>query len=131
MSKIDPQQMNLSRRERQIMDVIYRRGQATALDVIGEIPEPPSYSTIRALLVVLEKKGHLKHTKEGAKYLYAPVRSRQQAAKSALKRVLKTFFESSVEKAVAALLDNSDKKLSDQDLDRMAKLIEKAKKENR
>ena len=123
--------MHLSRRERQIMDVIYRRGQATALDVIGEIPEPPSYSTIRALLVVLEKKGHLKHTKEGSKYLYAPVRSRQQAAKSALRRVLQTFFESSVEKAVAALLDSSDKKLSDQDLDRMAKMIEKAKKENR
>jgi predicted transcriptional regulator len=131
MSKSDSQQMQLSRRERQIMDVIYRRGQATALDVIGEIPEPPSYSTIRALLVVLEKKGHLKHTKDGAKYLYAPVRSRQQAAKSALKRVLQTFFESSVEKAVAALLDSSDKKLSDQDLDRMAKLIEKARKENR
>ncbi len=127
----DPQQLHLSRRERQIMDVIYRRGQATALDVIEEIPDPPSYSAVRALLAVLERKGHVKHSKDGIKYVYAPTRSRQRAAQSALRRVLQTFFEGSVEKAMASLLDNSDTKLSEHDFDRMSKLIEKAKKENR
>lgn len=113
------------------MDVIYERGQATALDVIEHIPDPPSYSAVRALLAILERKGHVKHTKDGAKYVYLPIRSRKRAAQSAIKRVLQTFFNGSVEKTVAALLDNAESKLSDDELERMSKLIEQAKKEGR
>jgi predicted transcriptional regulator len=127
----DPQQLHLSRRERQVMDVIYRRGQATALDVIEEIPEPPTYSAVRAILAVLEKKGHIKHKREGVKYIYAPTRSRERAAQSALTKVLQTFFDGSAEKVIAALLNSSEKKPSREDLQRMTKLIDDAKKENR
>jgi BlaI family penicillinase repressor len=127
----DPQQLHLSRRERQVMDVIYRRGQATALDVIEEIPDPPTYSAVRAILAVLEKKGHVKHKREGVKYIFAPTRSRERAAQSALTKVLQTFFDGSAEKVIAALLNPSEKKPSREDLERMTKLIEDAKKENR
>lgn len=124
-------EMHLSRRERQIMDVIYSQGRATALEVIERLPDPPSYSAIRALLGILERKGHLSHVKDGAKYVYLPTQPRQRAAQSAIKRLLTTFFDNSAEKAVAALLDSSDTKISDEELDRLGKLIRKAKKENR
>ena len=120
----------LSRRERQIIDILYTQGRATAAEVQSLLPDPPSYSAIRALLSILERKGHLSHAKDGAKYVYLPTQPRQRAAESALKRLLKTFFDNSAEKAVAALLDSSDTKISDEELDRLGKLIKKAKKEN-
>ena len=121
----------LSRRERQIMDVVYRLGRASAAQVVAELPDPPSYSAVRALLRILEDKGHLKHTDEGGKYVYAPTRPRHQAARSALRRVLQTFFDNSAEKAVAALLDLSDPDLSPEELERLARLIEQARREGR
>jgi len=122
---------NLSRRERQIMDIIYTRGRAGVADVVSELPDPPSYSAVRALLRVLEEKGHLKHKKDGARYIYLPTRSRHHAGRSAIRRVLQTFYDGSTEKAVAALLDASDSKLSPEELDRLARLIEQTKKEGR
>ena len=122
---------NLSRRERQIMDAIYARGQATAAEVHEGLPDPPSYSAVRALLRVLEDKGHLTHTKRGARYLYRPTVPPQRAARSALKRVLKTFFDGSAERVVAALLDVSDTQLSPEELERLAELIDQAKKGGR
>jgi len=123
--------VHLSRRERQIMDIIYRRGQATAAEVLGHLPDPPGYSAVRALLRVLEEKGHVKHKKDGARYVFFPTRARYQAARSALKRLVQTFFDSSAEKAVAALLDVSDSNLSQVEWDRLAQLIDKARKEGR
>jgi len=123
--------INLSRRERQIMDVIYRLGRASVADVMGELPDPPSYSAVRALLRVLEEKGHLKHKKEGARYIYLPTRPRHNAGRSALRRILQTFYDGSTEKAVAALLDASDSKLSPEELDRLSRLIEEARREGR
>lgn len=120
-----------SRRERQIMDIIYRRGQASAEEVLGDLPDPPSYSAARALLRILEEKGQLVHEKVGARYVYRPARSRDQAGRSALKRVLNTFFEDSTEKAVAALLDVADARLSPDELGRLLELIEDAQKEGR
>ena len=126
-----PTPADLSRRERQIMDVIYRRGRASAADVVAELADPPSYSAVRALLRILEDKGHLRHESEGGKYVYAPTRPREHAGRSALRRVLQTFFDNSAEKAVAALLDLHDAELSRADLDRLAHLIEQARKEGR
>jgi len=126
-------QVHLSRRERQIMDVVYRLGRASAADVTGHLPDPPSYSAVRALLRILEDKGHLRHTEEAGsgKYVYFPTRPRDHAGKSALQRVVQTFFDNSAEKAVAALLDLADRDLSDQELERLAKLIEQARTEGR
>jgi len=118
----------LSRRERQIMDVVYARGQASVAEVLDALPDPPSYSTVRALLNILETKGHLKHRQEGARYVYLPSRSREHAARRAMKRVLETFFGGSSEKAVAALLDAADTRLSAADLDRLMQMIERARK---
>ena len=121
----------LSRRERQIMDVVYRLGQASAAEVLAGLPDPPSYSAVRALLRILEDKAHLTHAEEGGKYVYAPTRPRDSAGKSALRRVLETFFDNSAEKAVAALLDRSDQAISPEELDRLARLIEQARKDGR
>jgi predicted transcriptional regulator len=121
----------LSRRERQIMDVIYRLGRATAADVQSEIPDPPSYSAVRALLRVLESKGHLRHTADGPRYVYAPTVPRERARDSALRQVVGTFFDGSTEAAVAALLDLSSSRLSGAELNRLAGLIAQAKKEGR
>lgn len=121
----------LSRRERQIMDVIYERGQATAADVLEALPDPPSYSAVRALLRILEEKGHLRHEAEGPRYVYLPTVARDRARKSALRQLLKTFFDGSTEQAVAALLDLSSSNLSDEVLDRLSKLIDQARKEGR
>lgn len=123
--------INLSRRERQIMDVVYARGQATVADVHQAIADRPSYSSIRALMRILEEKGHLKHKQEGVKYIYLPTRSREQASRSAAKRLLTTFFDGSTEQAVAALLKVSGPDLNDETLNRLTQLIERARKEGR
>ena len=121
----------LSRRERQIMDSIYQRGRATAADVMESLPDPPSYSAVRALLRVLEDKGHVRHEQDGPRYVFYPTVSRDRARQSALKQVVGTFFEDSTEQAVATLLDMSAKEMSDVELERLAELIEQAKKEGR
>jgi len=120
----------LSRRERQIMDIIYQQERATAADVLAALPDPPSYSSVRALLGVLETKGHLRHVKDGARYVYLPVRSRRGAAKSALQQVMQTFFAGSVEQTVATLLSVSDAPLSEDEWERLSAVIDKAKGES-
>ena len=120
----------LSRRERQIMDVIFERGKASAAEIAEKLPDPPSYSAVRALLVILEKKGHLKHTTEGTRFIYSPTYSRNEAGRSALQRIMQTFYEGSIEKVVAALLDVSGPPLSEEEIERLNRLIEKAGKEN-
>jgi predicted transcriptional regulator len=121
----------LSRRERQIMDVIYRRGRATAADVHADLPDPPSYSAVRALLRVLESKGHLHHVSDGPRYVFAPTVPRERARDSALRQIVGTFFDGSTEAAVAALLDLNATRLSDAELNRLAGLIAQAKREGR
>ena len=120
----------LSRRERQIMDVIYRRGRATAAEVLQDIADPPSYSAIRALLRLLEEKGHVHHEQDGPRYVYLPTVNRERARQSALKHVVRTFFDGSATEAVAALL-NDGGKLSDAELDRLSAMIEEAREEGR
>lgn len=126
----DPLTTQLSRRERQIMDVVYRLGQATAAEVLAELPEPPSYSAVRAMLRLLEEKGHVRHEQDGPRYVYLPTVNRDKARKSALRHLVRTFFDGSTEDAVAALLQN-DADIRDEELARLAKLIEGAKKEGR
>lgn len=121
----------LSRRERQIMDVLYREGRATAADVLARLPDPPSYSAVRAMLRVLEEKGHIRHEQDGPRYVYAPTVPRDRARRSALRHIVRTFFDGSTEAAVAALLDMSDAKISDAELQRLSKLIDQAKTEGR
>jgi predicted transcriptional regulator len=122
---------SLSRRERQIMDVVYRRGQATAAEVVAELPDPPGKTAVRTLLRILEEKGHLKHRQEGLAYVYLPSRPRDQAGRSALRRVLQTFFDGSLEKAVAAHLIDSGEELSPEELQRLADLIRQARKKGK
>jgi predicted transcriptional regulator len=119
---------SLSRRERQIMDILYERGQATAAEVEDALPGSPSNSAVRTFLRILEEKGHVRHVKEGARYVYRPVQPRQRAARSVLRQVLRTFFGGSVEKAVATLLSAPDARLSEEELDRLAELIARARK---
>src|SRR4051812_6180612 len=121
----------LTRREREIMDILYRRGRATVHDVLEDMAEPPSYSAVRALLRLLEERGHVRHVEEGQTYVYLPAVARGEARKSALAHLVHTFFEGSVEQAVATLVESSRAKLSREELDRLAKLIERAKKEGR
>lgn len=121
----------LSRRERQIMDILYQRTKASASEVREAMPDAPSYSAVRAMLRVLEEKGHVKHVEEGLKYVYVPVVAREKAKRSAVKHVLDTFFSGSPEQIVAALLDVSSERLTREELDRMADLIEKAKREGK
>jgi len=121
----------LSRRERQIMDIIYQRGQATAAEVLQNLPNPPGYSAVRAMLRLLEEKGYLKHEQDGPRYLFKPTLAREKARKSAMKQMLETFFDGSTEQAVAALLNLSKSKLGKEELDRLSKMIETAKKEGR
>jgi len=122
---------HLSRRERQIMDVLHARGQATAAEVLAALPNPPSYSAVRALLRILEEKGHAKHHRDGARYVYLPRVSREAASKSALRRVVSTFFKGSISEAMAALLENSDAEISDDELNKLQEIIQQAKKEGR
>jgi predicted transcriptional regulator len=123
----------LSRREREIMDVIYGApgGRATAAEVLAQLADPPSYSAVRALLRVLEEKGHLRHEEDGPRYVFLPTIPRERARESALRRVLQTFFDGSTEQAVAALLDLSATRLSDAELVRLSRLIADARKEGR
>ncbi len=111
------------------MDVIYAQGQATAADVVAALPDPPSYSSVRALLRILEQKGHLRHQEDGPRYVFLPTVSRDRARKSALRNLVKTFFDGSPAQAAAALLDQAD--LTDDDVARLAAMIEKARKEGR
>jgi BlaI family transcriptional regulator, penicillinase repressor len=120
---------DLSRRERQIMEVIYQRGQATAAEVADLIPDPPSYSAVRALLSILGTKGFVRHEQEGVRYVFLPTLGRDRARRSALKGIVRTFFNGSVERTVAALLGRQ--KLSGEELDRLAALISRARKEEK
>jgi BlaI family penicillinase repressor len=129
--KIMKGQKNLSRRERQIMDVIYSLQEATVNQVLERLPSPPSYSTVRALLRVLEQKGHLVHRQDGPRYMYYPTWPRERARRSALKHLLQTFFDDSTEDVVAALLDISEDNLTSEDYRRLQELIQKARKEGR
>lgn len=122
---------SLSRRERQIMDIVYEMKEATALQVLERLPSPPSYSAVRALLRVLEQKGHLLHRQDGPRYIYAPRLAKDKARKSALAHLKQTFFDGSTADVVAALLDMSEDDLSDEDYERLSALIDKARKEGR
>jgi predicted transcriptional regulator len=127
----DPEELisELSRRERQIMDFLYQNGRATAAEVQANLPDPPSYSAVRAMLRVLEEKGHARHLQDGPRYVYVPSVARERAKRSALRHVVRTFFDGSPEEVVAALLDDRSAKLSDDELDRLARLIARARQE--
>jgi BlaI family penicillinase repressor len=119
----------LSRRERQIIDILYRRGRATAAEVMEDLAGKPSYSTVRTQLRVLEEKGHVRHEDDGQRYVYIPAVARGTVRRSALKHLVETFYEGSAEQAVAALLGGEGSRLSDEQLDRIEELIKKARKE--
>jgi BlaI family transcriptional regulator, penicillinase repressor len=127
-----PLHTTLSRRERQIMDVLFRRGRATAAEVMADLPGEPSYSTVRThtQLRVLEEKGHVRHEEEGLRYVYLPAVARTTARKSALRHVVDTFFDGSAENAVAALLGGEGARLTDEQLERIADLVARARKES-
>ncbi len=120
--------LNLTRRERQIMDILYRRGRATAGEVLSDLPSDLSYSTVRAQLRVLEEKGHVHHEDIGLRYVYAPTVPRHEVRQSALKHLVDTFFEGSTHKVVAALLGSEGTRISQDELDRISELVEKARK---
>lgn len=119
----------LARRERQIMDILFRRGRATAAEVMSDLPGEPSYSTVRTQLRVLEEKGHVRHEEDGIRFVYMPAVARHAARKSALRHLLETFFDGSPEKAVAALLGGDGAKLTDDQLERIAQMIARARKD--
>lgn len=119
----------LSRRERQIMDVLYRKGRATAAEIMRDLPGDPSDSTVRTQLRVLEAKGHVRHEELGLRYVYMPVLPRRAVRRSALRHLVDTFFDGSVEKVVAALLGGERSRLTDEELARIAGLIDKARKD--
>ena len=119
---------NLSRRERQIMEFLYRQQRASVAEILEGIPDPPGYSAVRALVNILERKGHLSHVQEGKKYLYSPVTPRRQAMRGAVRQLLNTYFDNSVEKAVTALVSLHGKDLSADDLERLEKLIRQNRK---
>jgi predicted transcriptional regulator len=121
----------LSRRERQIMDIVYRRGSATATEVRESLPDPPSYSAVRAMLRILEEKGHLRHEQDGPRYVFHATLSVESARRSALRRMLQTFFDNSLEEAVATLLDVESSNVTEAELERLARMIDQARKEGR
>jgi BlaI family transcriptional regulator, penicillinase repressor len=121
----------LSRRERQIMEILHARSQATAAEVHEALTDAPSYSTVRALLRILEEKGHVKHRREGLRYVHLPTEGKARASRSALQRVVRTFFGGSAPLAVAALLDASDTELSPKEIDQLQKIIDQARKAGR
>jgi BlaI family transcriptional regulator, penicillinase repressor len=118
--------LNLSRRERQVMDILFQRGSAAAFEIHAALPDPPSYSAVRAALSVLEKKGHIRHELQGLRYVWKPRIPRENARRTALRHLVKTFFDGSVEQTVAALLDEASVKLEQHDLDRLREMIGKA-----
>lgn len=125
-----PSLQHLSRRERQIMDIVYRRGEVTAADVVDDLPDPPSYSAVRAHLRILEEKGYLRHRQQGPRYVYLPTVSHEKAKASALRHVVSTFFNGSVTQAMAALMDLGDE-LTPSELERLSRLIDDNKAEGR
>lgn len=127
MKKPDP----LTRREREIMDILHRRGRATAHEVMADLADPPSYSAVRTFLRLLEERGHVRHEQDGPRYVYTPTVARREAQRSAIAHLVDTFFDGSVEDAVATLVESSKPKLSAQELERIAALVAKAKKEGR
>ena len=126
-----PKQPPLSRRERQIMEIVYGLGSATAGDVLEAMADPPSYSAVRAMMRILEEKGHLTHAHDGPRYVYTPVVPRAAASQSALRQLVKTFFDGSTTQAAAALLDMSDSRLTSDEAEQLTRLIEKAKREGK
>ena len=123
--------VGMSRRERQIMEILYRRGQASVSEVRAAMNDAPSYSAVRAMLRVLKDKGHMKHQAEGLKYMYRPVVNREKAKRSALKSLVDTFFNDRPDEVVAALLDVSSRRLTAEELDRMAAMIDEARREGK
>ena len=119
--------MRLGRRERQIMDAVYRRGRATAAEVLGDLPDPPSYSAVRGMLRLLEDKGHLRHEQDGPRYVYLPTTERDEARRSALAHLLRTFFDNSRESAMAALLDLGGAPLGDDEYERLKAALDQAR----
>jgi predicted transcriptional regulator len=122
---------DLSRRERQIMDYLFQKGAATAADVLANLPDPPSYSAVRATLKILETKGYVHHHTDGPRYIYAPIANRKSAQQSALRHVVSTFFEGSIAQVTSALLGLADRKMTAEELDRVAAIIEQARREQR
>lgn len=122
---------DLSRRERQIVDILYARGRATAAEVLSALPDPPSYSAVRAMLRILEEKGHVRHEQDGPRYIYLPTIGHENAKKSAMRHMLQTFFDGSASQAISALLDDHNAKFSDAELDRLAQVIAEARKGGR
>ena len=118
----------LSRRERQILDILYSKGRASAADIQAALPDPPSYSATRALLRILEEKGHVRHEEDGPRYLFLPIVDKEKARKNALQHLLQTFFDNSAGEAVAALLGHPSAKLTQEEIERLETLIEKARK---
>jgi BlaI family penicillinase repressor len=131
MTKSGRDHATLTRRERQIMDILYKRGRATAGEVMEDLPGNPHYSTVRTQLRILENKGHVSHEEQGLRYVYMPAVPRRAARKSALRHLVDTFFDGSVEQVVAAVLGGEGSKVSEEELDRIAELVEKARKEGR
>jgi predicted transcriptional regulator len=121
----------LGRRERQIVEAVYRRGAASVNEVLAELPDPPSYSAVRAFLRILEEKGYLTHTQDGAKYIYHPATNRPPLAREALARVIETFFGGRPEQVVAALLTDDERKISEEDLEHLSALIEQARQKGK
>jgi len=121
----------LTRRERQIMEILHARGQATAAEVHQALPDSPSYSAVRALLRILEDKGHVKHRREGLRYVHLPTEPRARASRSALRRVVRTFFGGSAPLAAAALLESADTELTSEEIDNLQKIINQARKDGR
>jgi BlaI family transcriptional regulator, penicillinase repressor len=121
----------LSRRERQIMNVLFRRGEGTVADVMDEMPDPPSYSAVRAMLRTLEDKGHVKHHEDGPRYVYTPTVAKESAQQTAVEHLVQTFFDGSTAQAVAALLDGSARALTKEERARLTALIRRASEEGR
>jgi predicted transcriptional regulator len=123
-----PPHHELSRRERQIIDILYAQGRATAAEVQAGLPDPPSYSAVRAMLRILEEKGHVRHEQDGPRYVYVPTVARDNAKRSALRHMLQTFFDGSAEQAISALLDDASTKMSEAELERLALIISQARR---
>ncbi len=122
---------DLGRRERQIVEALYRLGRATVNDVLAELPDPPSYSAVRAMLNKLEEKGYARHEQDGPRYVYLPVIPAERARSTALRHLVDTFFDGSAERAVLALIQLSDTKISEEELERLAELVRRAEREGR
>ena len=123
-----PSHHELSRRERQIIDILYSNGRSTAAEVQNALPDPPSYSAVRAMLRILEEKGHVRHEQDGPRYVYLPTVARDNAKRSAMRHMLRTFFDGSTEQAISTLLDDASTNLSEAELDRLARMIDQARR---